>query len=239
MKKVMRRIIVALPKEKRMLPAAYDVFKNAGYGSKGLELEIKNGERKHLDYSCDDKPVDFLLVRIADIPQYVDKNWADMGVSAFDCYREYELSNITTKFSMRGDNFISDILPDLKLCENSRFCVAGLPEKQDFYNNCKTSEEKIITVTTQHPKITSRYFSSRNMVADIVTVTGSTELMPKYGECDVIFDIVETGRALEEHGLIIFDEAFPIKTKILVSKAAFKYDVNVKNMIEVLRNAIE
>jgi ATP phosphoribosyltransferase len=235
----MREIIVALPKQKRLLASAYDVFKRAGYTSRRLEAEIREGDRKHLDFSCDDKPVNFLLVRIADIPQYVDKNWADMGVSAFDCYREYELSNVTAKFSMRGDNFISDLLPDLKLCGNSRFCVAGLPEKLDFYIKCKTNEEKIITVTTQHPKITARYFSSRNMVADIVTVTGSTELMPKYGECDVIFDIVETGRALEENGLIIFDEAFPIQTKILVSKAALKYDENVKTMIEVLRNAIE
>ena len=235
----MRKIIVALPKGKRLLRSAYEVFKKAGYTSRALEAEIKGGDRKHLDFSCDDKPVNFLLVRIADIPQYVDKNWADMGVSAFDCYREYELSNITMKFSMRGDNFISDMLPDLKLCNNSRFCVAGLPEKRSFYDKCKTSEDKIITVTTQHPKIASRYFSSRNMVADIVTVTGSTELTPKYGECDVIFDIVESGRALEENGLVIFDEAFPIHTKILVSKAALKYDENIKNMIEVLKNAIE
>jgi len=234
----MRKVVIALPKGKRLLTQAYQVFKAAGYTSTELEQELLHGDRKHLEFACDDKGAVFLLVRIADIPQYVDKNWADIGISAFDCYREYELSHITAKFNMRGDNFISDLLPDLNLCQVSRFCVAGLPEGLDFYNKCKEDEEKILTVATQHPKITSRYFSGKNMVVDIVTVTGSTELMPKHGGVDAIFDIVETGRALRENGLIIFDEAMQIRTKVLVSKAAFKYDENVRAMTEELRNAI-
>jgi len=235
----MRNIVIALPKGKRLLTQAYEIFKAAGYGSSVLEQELRGGDRKHLEFVCDEKNAMFLLVRVADIPQYVDKNWADVGVSAFDCYREYELSHVTAKFSLRGDNFVSDILPDLKLCQNSRFCVAGLPEGLDFYGKCKESEEKILTVATQHPKITSRYFSGKNMVVDIVTVTGSTELMPKHGGVDAIFDIVETGRALEENGLVIYDEAMPIQTKVLFSKAALKYDEKVREMAEVLRSAIE
>ncbi|MCL2568283.1 MAG: ATP phosphoribosyltransferase [Oscillospiraceae bacterium] len=235
----MRNIVIALPKGKRLLKQAYGVFKKAGYTSTALEREIEGGDWKHLEFPCDDKAATFLLVRIADIPQYVDKNWADLGLSAFDCYREYELSHVTAKYNMRGDNFISDLLPDLKLCQNSRFCVAGLPEGLDFYNKCKENEEKILTVATQHPKITARYFTSKHMCVDIVTVTGSTELMPKHGGVDAIFDIVETGRALTENGLIIYEEAMPIQTKLLVSKAAYKYDENVRILTEALKNAIE
>jgi len=230
----MRKIVIALPKGGRLLPQAYEVFKTAGYSSARLEQEIESGDRKHLEFNCDQKNAIFLLARIADIPQYVDKNWADLGVSAFDCYREYELSHITAKFNMRGDNFVSDVMPDLGLCKNSRFCVAGLPSGLDFYKKCKASEEKIFTVATQHPKITSRYFNVKNMMVDIVTVTGSTELMPKHGGADAIFDIVESGRALEENGLIIFEEAMPIQTKILISKAALKYDASVAKMVKEL-----
>ena len=235
----MRKIIIALPKGRRLLVRAYDVFKSVGYGSAKLEREIECGDNKNLEFDCDKMNATFLLVRIADIPQYVDKNWADLGVSAFDCYREYELSNITAKFNMRGDNFVSDILPDLGLCKNSRFCVAGHPQMLDFYNKCKQSEEKVLTVATQYPKIASRFFNKMNMIVDIVTVTGSTELMPKHGGVDAIFDIVETGKALEEHGLIVFEEAMQIQTKILFSKAALKYDKNIEDMVEVLRSAIK
>ncbi|MDR0496484.1 MAG: ATP phosphoribosyltransferase [Treponema sp.] len=234
----MRKIVIALPKGRRLIAQAYEVFKDAGFPSRGLEQEIELKERKLLEFSSDDGSLTFLLVRIEDIPQYVDKNWADIGISAFDCYREYELSNVTAKKSMRGDNFISDILPDLKLCQKSRFCVAGRPENLDFYNKCKKSDEKILTVATEHPNIAEGYFTKRGIVVDIVTVSGSTELMPQHGEVDAIFDIVETGRALEENGLIIFDEAMPIKTKILVSKAALKYDENISRVIGALRNAL-
>ena len=235
----MRKIVIALPKEKRLVRESYEVFKRAGYCSTGLEHELTGGEMKLLEHQSDTGNAVFLLVRVSDIPQYVDKNWADMGISAFDCYREYELSSVTSINSMRGDNFTTDILPDLGLCEKSRFCVAGRPEKKAFYEKCKVSDEKIIEVATQYPNITAKYFASKGIIADILTVSGSTELMPKHGEVDIIFDIVESGRALKENGLIIFEEAMPIQTKILVSRAALKYDENIPKVVEVLRSAIK
>ena len=234
----MRRIIIALPKGRRLLGKAYEIFKKAGFASGALEKEIALNERKQLEFVSDAGTIVFLLVRIADIPQYVDKNWAELGLSAFDCYREYELANVTLRHSLRGDNFYSDIFPDLKLCDQSRFCIAGPPDRKDFYDQCKTSDKKIITIATQYPHIAAKHFDSKGMMADIVTISGSSEIMPKYGEVDAIFDIVESGSALAENGLIIFDEAMSIQTKILVSKAALKYDENLQKMIEVLKHAI-
>ena len=235
----MRKIVVALPKGQRLLRQGYALFAKAGFVSRALEAEIEGNERKHLEFASDNGRVIFLLVRVADIPQYVDKNWADMGISAFDCYREYELSNVTARNSMRGDNFITDLLPDLQLCTKSRFCVAGPADSLSFYNKCKSSDEKILTVATQHPNIASQYFLSRGIVADVVMVSGSTELMPKHGGVDVIFDIVESGRALQENELVIFEEALPIQTRLLVSKAALKYDENMTEIVRVLSDAVE
>lgn len=235
----MRKIIIALPKGKRLLIRAYGVFKKAKYTSQSLENEIELRERKQLEFECDNSEAIFLLVRSADIPQYVDKNWADIGISTFDCYREYELKNTTSQHSMRGDNFVTNIFADLKLCEKSRFCVAGEPKRLEFYEQCKQNDGKILTVATQHPNIAAKYFSQKNMVVDIVTITGSSEIMPKHSGVDAIFDIVESGRALEENGLIIFEEAMLIQTKILVSKAALKYDENISKMIERLENVIK
>ena len=230
----MRKIVIALPKGKRLLSQAYEVFKRAGYISASLENEITKGDWKQLEFESDCGQIIFLLVRVADIPQYVDRNWADVGISGFDCYREYELSSISSNNSMRGDNFVSDLFPDLGLCGNSRFCVAGLPQNLDFYNKCKQNHEKILTVATQHPNIAANYFAGQGILSDVITVTGSTELMPKHGSVDAIFDIVETGIALQESGLVIFEEALSIQTKILVSRAALKYDENVGKLLGVM-----
>jgi len=231
----MRKIVIALPKGKRLLSQAYEVFKSIGYASAALEIEIEENTLKQLEFISNDSSVVFLLVRIADIPQYVDRNWADIGISAFDCYREYELSSISSNNSMRGDNFLSGMFPDLGLCGNSRFCVAGSPQNLDFYLKCKKDSQKILTVATQHPNIASNYFASQRILADIITITGSSELMPRHGGVDAIFDIVETGLALEKNGLVIFEEALPIQTKILVSRAAFKYDEKVSCLLEELK----
>lgn len=235
----MRRITIALPKGRRLLGGAYALFKEAGFRSEALESMLGEKEHKQLEYRSDCGRAEFILVRIADIPQYIDKNWADIGVSAFDCYREYELSSVTARHSLRGDNFLSDILPDLRLCSSSRFCVAGKPELMDFYEKCKVSDDKIITVATQHPNIASKYFAGKGIVADIVTINGSSEVMPKFGGVDAIFDIVETGSALTENGLVVYEEAMPIQTRVLVSKAGLKYDENIGKMIGDLHNAIK
>ena len=231
-----RKIVIALPKGHRLLALSYKVFEAAGYPSAPLEQAIASKDQKQLEYDSDCGKVTFLLVRNADIPQYVDRNWAELGLTAFDCYREYELSSVVGGGAMRGDNFITDLLPDLALCGQSRFCVAGRPEALGFYEKCKESDEKILTVATQHPNIAAKYFAGRRILADIVTISGSSELMPAHGGVDAIFDIVETGSALVENGLVIYEEAMPIQTKILVSKAALKYDPNITNIIEVLND---
>jgi len=235
----MRKIIIALPKGHRLLAHSYEVFKRAGYISDTLENAITSKDQKQLQHNSNCGRAAFLLVRNADIPQYVDRNWAELGLTAFDCYREYELSSVMSGLAMRGDNFITDLFPDLALCNQSRFCVAGTRPGRDFYEKCKKSDEKILTVATQHPNIAAKYFASQRILADVVTISGSSELMPAHGSVDAIFDIVETGSALVENGLIIYDEAMPIQTKILVSKAALKYDENVVLMVEVLQNAIK
>lgn len=235
----MRKIEVALPKGKRLLQQSYEVFKRAGYKSTSLEKEIAKSDWKQLEFESDCGRVNFLIVRADDIPLYIDKSWADLGVAGFDDYREYELSSQAASGFMRGDNFVSDLLPDLKLCSTSRFCIAGLPQTKKFYEKCLQSDDKILTVATMYPNIAANYLQRKGIVADVITITGSTELLPKHGGVDVIFDIVETGRALKENGLIIFQEALPIQTRVLVSKAALKYDPNIKKVLGELENEIE
>ncbi|MCL1883742.1 MAG: ATP phosphoribosyltransferase [Defluviitaleaceae bacterium] len=233
----MRKINIALPKTFRILPRAYEIFKAAGYASASLEQSIAQKTQKQLEYESDCGQVAYLLVSNMDIPQYVDRNWAELGFTASDCYREYELSSTLGGHAMRGDNFITNLLPDYGLFGQTRFCVAGLPENKELFERSKNCDDRILTVGTFYPAITENYFRRLGILADIIKIMGSSELLPAHCGVDVIFDMVETGNALRENGLIIYEEAMPIKTKILVSKAALKYDENISKVIEVLRNA--
>ncbi|MCL2357415.1 MAG: ATP phosphoribosyltransferase [Defluviitaleaceae bacterium] len=232
----MRKTFIALPKTFRILPKAYEIFKNAGLVSSALEQSIEARAQKLLEYETDCGTAAFLLVNNMDIPQYVDRNWAELGFTAFDCYREYELSSAPGGYAMRGDNFITNLLPDYGLFKSSRFCAAGLPENREVYERSKNCDERVLTVGTFYPAITENYFRRQGILADIIKIMGSSELMPAHCGVDVIFDIVETGSALKQNGLIIYEEAMKIKTKILVSKAALKYDEKIGDVIAKLKN---
>jgi len=234
----MRKTYIALPKTLRLLPNVYKIFKNAGYVSASLEKSIAEKNQKQLEYESDCGQVAYLLVNNMDIPQYVDRNWAEIGFTAFDCYREYELYSTKGGLAMRGDNFITDLLPDFKLCPKARFCVAGLPKNKEAFEQAKNSDERVLTVGTFYPAITENYFKRAGILADIIKIAGSSELLPAHCDVDVIFDIVETGAALIENGLEIYEEAMPIQTKILVSKAAYKYDPKIAALIEVFKASI-
>jgi ATP phosphoribosyltransferase len=170
-----------------------------------------------------------------DIPQYVDRNWAEIGFTASDCYREYELYSTRGGHAMRGDNFITNLLPDYGLFPLSRFCVAGLPGGQEMYEKSKNNDDRVFTVATFYPAICEHYFRKQHILADIIKIAGSSELMPTHAGVDAIFDIVESGSALKENGLIIYEEAMKIKTKVLFSKAALKYDSKIEEILGKLK----
>jgi ATP phosphoribosyltransferase len=93
-----------------------------------------------------------------------------------------------------------------------------------FLRACKQNDQTILTFATEQPNIAEKYFSRKAIVADIITINGSSEKIPKYGCVDVIFDIVENDRAFKENWLAILEEAMPTIPKIFVNKSVFKYD---------------
>ncbi|MDF4740833.1 ATP phosphoribosyltransferase, partial [Vibrio parahaemolyticus] len=48
------------------------------------------------------------------------------------------------------------------------------------------------------------------------------EIAPILGLADAIVDIVETGKTLQENGLIVFEEMYSISARMIVNKAALK-----------------
>jgi ATP phosphoribosyltransferase len=75
------------------------------------------------------------------------------------------------------------------------FCVGGEPKVSSFYEQRKQKDETILTIATEHLSIAEKYFLRKDIVADSVTISGSSEIMPKSGCVDVIFAIVESDRA--------------------------------------------
>lgn len=199
---------VALPKG-RLGEKVYEMFEKAGYECP----TIKENNRK-LIFSNKEKGISFFWVKPSDVPIYVERGAADIGVAGKDILFEYEPD-------------IYELL-DLEIGK-CRIAVAG---KKGFYDN----GEKTLKVATKFTNIASKYYSEKNRDIDIIKLNGSIELAPILSLSDVIVDIVETGITLKENNLEVIEEIMPISARLIANKVSFKFK---NNEIEKIKSKIK
>src|SRR5204862_7096310 len=78
-----------------------------------------------------------------------------------------------------------------------------------------------LRVATKYPRVTSAHFLERGVSVEVVRLAGSVELAPGLGLSDCIVDVVETGRTLEENGLVAVEEVAASSARLVVNRASF------------------
>lgn len=163
-------LTIALPKG-RIADETLRLFQNI-FGSK---FSFEN--RKLI---MEDSGFRFLYVKNQDVPTYVLRGAADLGISGLDVLseNEYPLSYL------------------LNLGIGKCDIVVGMKKG----HRIDPSSAKI-RVATKLENIARNFFASKAMDVDIVKLNGSIELAPLVGLSDAIVDIVETGTTMKENGL--------------------------------------
>ena len=187
-------IKIALPKG-RLGDKVLAQFEAAGYACP----EIHTPSRK-LVFSTDE--VSYFFVKPSDVPIYVERGVADIGVAGSDILMEYE----------------PDVYSLLDLgIGKCRICVAAKAEFEDDYG-------RPLRVATKFKNVASKYYGSLGRTIDIIKLNGSIELAPILGLSDVIVDIVETGTTLKENGLVVKEEIAPISARLIANKTSYKFN---------------
>lgn len=185
---------IALPKG-RLGEKVIALLGEAGMGC----TDLAEDSRK-LVLENDDGSLRFFWVKPADVPIYVERGAADIGVAGKDVLVEHGAD-------------VYELL-DLGLGK-CRMCVAGYPGA--------LSRGGVLRVATKFPNIATRYFQGIGRTIDIIKLNGSIELAPILGLSDVIVDIVETGTTLRENNLAVLKEVMPISARLIANKAAFRF----------------
>jgi ATP phosphoribosyltransferase len=60
---------------------------------------------------------------------------------------------------------------------------------------------------------------------DLVRLSGSVELAAVSGLADAIVDLVESGRTLEENGLVVVEELLQVSARLVVNRAAYRLKI--------------
>ena len=155
-----------------MRDPAFRLLEDAGLGPE------QPGERA-LAFPCRNAPVEVLLVRAADIPEYVQDGVVDCGITGLDLVRE-------------RDARVKELLA---LGFGSCRLEAAVPEESPVRS---TAELEGASVATVYPRLTRELLPAP---VSLVDVTGSVELAPRLGLADAIVDLVSSGNTLRTNGL--------------------------------------
>jgi len=120
-----------------------------------------------------------LLVRAADIPEYVQDGVVDCGITGQDLVRE------------RG----ADVEELLTLGFGGCHLDAAVPEESEYERLEDLAGASLATV---YPRLTRELMP---VEVELVDVTGSVEVAPRLGLADGIVDLVSSGNTLRTNGL--------------------------------------
>ena len=205
-------INVALPKG-RLGEKVYALFASAGYECPA----VLNPNRK-LVFENARKKVRYFWVKPSDVPIYVERGAADVGVAGKDIIAEYE----------------PDVFELIDLKEGNCKMVVAAPAGFNY------DDEKTLRVATKFKNVAEKFYRSRGMDIDVIHLNGSIEIAPILKLSDVIVDIVETGATLKENDLTVIETVFPVSARFIANKASFKFKEDaIKNMTEKLAVAAE
>ncbi len=188
-------INVALPKG-RLGKKVYDMFEAAGFPCPS----IKEDNRK-LIFENEEAGVRYFWVKPSDVTIYVERGAADIGVAGKDILLEYEPD-------------VYELL-DLGLGK----CRMAVAAQRSF----RDDPQRKLRVATKFSNIAARYYRSRGRDIDIIHLNGSIEIAPILGLSDVIVDIVETGKTLEENDLAVRETVVPISARLIANKASYPF----------------
>lgn len=165
---------IAVQKKGRLSEKTQELLKSCGldFNGGGAQLKIR----------ATNFPLEVLFLRDDDIPGYVAKGVADIGVV--------------------GENVVDEKGYTVDLIHRMGFakCRLSIAIPRRFeYTGTEFLEGK--RIATSYPNILQKYLKEKNVNAEINEISGSVEIAPAIELADAVCDIVSTGSTLLANGL--------------------------------------
>jgi ATP phosphoribosyltransferase len=162
---------IAVPSKGRLREPTIQLLHDAG-------LAPETPGDRALAFPCRNAPIEGLLVRADDIPEYVQDRVVECGITGIDIVRESGAN--VTELTRLGYGACS-----LEAAVPNESRVSSLADLQGA------------RVATSFPKLARELLPG----VELVDVHGSVELAPRLGLADAIVDLVSSGSTLRTNGL--------------------------------------
>ncbi len=204
-------ITIALAKG-RILKETLPLLERAGITPKD-DLE----KSRKLIFHTNHDNIQFVLIRSADVPTYVQYGAADMGIAGKDVLLEHG-----------GEGLYEWVDLQIAPC---KLMTAGFADRE--------LPEGRLKVATKYTGITRDYFMKLGRQVELIKLYGSMELAPIVGLSDMIVDLVDTGNTLKANGLVPQDFIMQITSRLIVNRASLKMkNKAIKQVIDKIEQAV-
>ena len=168
------RLKLAVPAKGRLAEPSLRLCADAG-----LSFEVTE---RSLVVPCANAPVDLLLVRPSDIPEYAQDGVVDLGITGANLVVEADADVVTLAELGFGRCRLDAAVP------------VDAPQQE-------IPDLDGLRVATAYPSSTARLLGERGITCELVPVSGSVEAAPRLGLADAIVDLVSTGSTMDANGL--------------------------------------
>lgn len=166
----------------------------------GIVPECDIASSRKLIFKTNQDAVRLVVLRGSDVPTYVKRGSADLGIAGKDQLMEV------------GDENLYELLDlDIARCRLMTAAVVG-----------QKPGPGRTRVATKFTEIARRYYAAQKRQVEIVKLYGAMEVAPLLDLADEIVDIVDTGNTLKANGLEPRELIADISSRLIVNKAAFK-----------------
>ena len=201
------RLTVAVPAKGRMAEPALRLCADAG-----LSFEATD---RALLVPCANAPVDLLLVRPADIPEYVQDGVVHLGITG---------ANLVVEARARV-NTLAEL--GFARCTLEAAVPEDAPQQE-------LSDLRGLRVATAYPVSTRELLAARGIEAELVPVSGSVEAAPRLGLSDAIVDLVSTGSTASANGLRLVGRLLESQAVLVAGEAALERRADEVAQLELM-----
>jgi ATP phosphoribosyltransferase len=161
-----------------------------------------------------------LLLKDPDVPVYVERGAADVGIVGVDQLRE------------SGCDVLEPLDLGIGRCRLS-LCAMGPADRE-----LVPLPGRALRIATKYPQVTTKLFAARGQGVEILRLQGSVELAPVVGLADAIVDLVETGRTLVQNGLSERETLLQVSGRLIVNRASWRLKMSaVQALVAALERA--
>jgi ATP phosphoribosyltransferase len=196
------RLRLAIQKSGRLTDKSLAIFLKCG-----IDFDLRKDRLMH---ECKDFPIDLMLVRDDDIPEYIADGVCHLGIVGENVVQEKCFAN--------PERNASSITIVKKMGFGGCRLSLAIPEDKTFTSVKDFQGQRI---ATSYPASLKKYLASFGVDAKIVELNGSVEIAPGLKIADAICDLVSTGGTLRSNGLKEVQTMFESQAVMIRSAPAF------------------